>query len=167
MLLIKELLPNPTGSDEEGEWIRLINDGTDQVDASNLYLADESGKSYSLSSVGIVGPRETIELQRLTTKIALNNNGDTIFLRDVGGETRDELSYGVVKEGEIITATKFLPKPPAREETASILDSGFSGIDYTPTIAPVLVGIVAAAIAACLTWFVAERLFQKDDEDLY
>ncbi|MDP2726009.1 MAG: lamin tail domain-containing protein [Dehalococcoidia bacterium] len=168
MILIKELLPNPTGSDEQGEWIRLINDSGESASTKGLTIADESGKTFSLSAIGPIAPGETIELGRSLTKIALNNDGDTIFLRTANGEVVDELTYSKnMSEGEIVTADKFMVEAPVAANSLSSGQAGFGTIDYSPGLAPVAVGLALALVAGALAWYVAGKINPEEDEKIY
>lgn len=157
MILIKELLPNPFGDDAQGEWIRLINTGVTEASPNGLSLTDAGGKTFYLSSVGVMSPGETIELSRTMTDIALNNDGDTVSLRDVQGKALDQLSYvSGVGEEEIVTAQSFIEEPPTRDS----LKEGamrFGKINYQPGVAPILVGILMALVSGVVVWFVTRR----------
>ena len=48
-IVINELLPNPSGSDDQ-EWIELFNKSNEDVDLSSWILRDESGKDYVISA---------------------------------------------------------------------------------------------------------------------
>ncbi|MDP3953280.1 MAG: lamin tail domain-containing protein [bacterium] len=168
MILIKELLPNPTGSDEKGEWIRLINDGDESASSKGLSLADESGKTFSLSAVEPIAPGETVELGRPLTKITLNNDGDTVFLRASNGEVIDELTYARnISEGEIVTADKFIPQAPAAANSLPSRQAGFGATDYSPGLAPVAVGLMLALVAGALAWYVVGKIYQEENEKIY
>lgn len=112
-----------------------------------------------------MAPGETVELSRVLTGIALNNNGDTVFLTDEKDQKLDELRYNSVSEGEIITASRFAPEPAQRTETA-LVEAGFGTINYVPGITPVLVGATLAFTAALFTWFLVKNLFPTDEEEL-
>ena len=157
MIFIKELLPNPLGDDAQGEWIRLINTGDTEANLNGLSLADASGKTFYLNNIGAVSPGETIELSRTMTDIALNNDGDTVSLRDAQGKTLDQLSYASgVSEEEIVTAQSFIEEPPTRDALKEGA-MGFGRINYQPGIAPILVGILMALVSGVLVWFAARR----------
>lgn len=168
MILIKELLPNPAGSDEQGEWIRLINDGAESASTNGLSIADESGKTFSLSAVGPIAPGETVELGRPLTKITLNNDGDTIFLRALSGEVIDELIYSTnISEGEVVTADKFIPEVPAATKPPQSGQADFGTTDYSPGIAPAAIGVALALVAGALAWYVAGKIRQEENEKIY
>lgn len=157
MILIKELLPNPLGDDAQNEWIRLINTSDKELSLNGLSLGDAGGKTFSLNNVGIISPKETVELPRTLTNIALNNDGDTVFLRNLQGEILDQLSYtSNISEEEIVTAESFIEEPPQRE---SLRENtlGFGEINYQPGITPILIGILIALISGILVWFAAKR----------
>lgn len=164
MIFIKELLPNPSGDDGDNEWIRLINESDAQVAVSNLMIKDESGKIFSLSGIGTIAPGETIELRRSTTKIALNNDGDTVYLIDTNGELIDELSYAQsVVEEEIIVANRFITETPPREvfEGSAM---GLGRIDYAPGATPIVVGLSIAIVAGLIVRFVIKKIFTNENQ---
>lgn len=98
MVLISEFLPNPAGKDADGEWIELFNSGTEPVDLSGWVLKDASGKSFSLDGYRIA-PAEYLVLNSKTTKIGLNNGGETLFLYR-SGDRKDQAEFsGTAGEG--------------------------------------------------------------------
>jgi hypothetical protein len=100
-MIIKEFLPNPVGNDKEGEYIKLLNDGSLRVNLSGWSVKDASGKIFKLS--GFLDAGEELILPYSQTKIVLNNNGERVLLYDASGNLVDELSYsGQAKEGELI-----------------------------------------------------------------
>lgn len=156
MLYIKEILPNPTGPEAEGEWIRIINDGEEAVNPGDLHIVDNSGSAFYLNSIGSISPGETIELPRSTTDIALNNNGDTLKLISSNGDVVDELSYTSTIEGEVITAQRFIPEIPDAH-TLQANAASIGSIDITPGLSPLLVGILVATLAAGLSWYLVNK----------
>ncbi len=157
MILIKELLPNPSGDDTQNEWIRLINVGDTETSLDGLSLVDDGGKVFSLNSVGTLSAGETIELSRPTTGITLNNDGDTISIRNLEGDTLDQLSYSSnIGEDEMVIAERFIAKPMARENMeASALNLG--KIEYQTGITPLLIGVAIALASSMLIWFIAHK----------
>ena len=157
MIFIKELFPNPSGDDTQSEWIRLINAGDTEINPNGLSLVDSGGKAFNLNGVGAIPPGETIELGRALTGIALNNDGDTIFLRNSQNETLDQLSYtSNISEEEIVTAESFIEEPPQRGSLGeNALE--FGRIDYQPGVMPVLIGTSIALISSALVWFVIRK----------
>ncbi len=101
-MLISEFLPNPAGKDTEGEWIKLFNDGQEMVDLAGWQIKDASGKTFTLKNQRI-GPSEYLTLDYKTTKIALNNNGETLFLYDQDGRLVDKADFtGNASEDKIL-----------------------------------------------------------------
>lgn len=100
-MIIKEFLPNPVGSDQRGEYIKIFNDSRQAVLLNGWSLKDASGKTYQLSGSLLAG--QELVLPYSQTRIPLNNNGETIFLYDSFGKLADQLSYsGMAKEGQVI-----------------------------------------------------------------
>ncbi|NCN52978.1 lamin tail domain-containing protein [Candidatus Wolfebacteria bacterium] len=101
-MIIQEFLPNPVGSDTDGEYIKLLNDGSSKINFSGWIIKDTSGKTFRLS--GFLDAGQELVLPYSQTKIALNNNGEQVLLYNAGGNLVDELNYsGQAKEGELIT----------------------------------------------------------------
>ena len=91
MLLIKEFLPDPVGSDTDAEYITIVNRGEEAVDLTGMKIADLTGKSFNL--LGVLSPNEEIQVFSKVTKIRLNNSGEVVFLYNSLGEEIDQLSY--------------------------------------------------------------------------
>lgn len=100
---ISELLPNPAGSDTAGEWIELHNVGDAPQLLEGWALKDASGKTY-LFHLESVPARGFLVLPYSTTKISLNNSGDTIFLYDASGALADSFSYAQTMKDDVALA---------------------------------------------------------------
>ena len=99
MILINEFLPNPSGSDAEGEWLELWNDGDVAVDLSGWRVATESGKSFYLS--GKIPAKGYLVVPRKISKLTLRNGDGGIYLYDKNGGNAGSVSfYGVAPEGK-------------------------------------------------------------------
>ncbi len=98
---ISELLPNPEGKDEEGEWIEICNMSNEVVDISGWKLDDEEGGSspFVFPEHSFMAPNSYLVFRRSVTKIALNNNSDQTRLLYPAGEIADEVSYEDAKSG--------------------------------------------------------------------
>lgn len=110
MIIIKEFLPNPLGNDKDGEYIKIFNDGNQQVSIAGWRVKNLSGKTYNLS--GELGAQKELVLPYLKTKIALSNNGETVFLYNEKGILIDKLGYAGgtgLKIGEIVRKNQQLP----------------------------------------------------------
>lgn len=99
-MIISEFLPNPIGKDTEGEWIKLFNDGDVAVNLNGWQIKDASGKTFSFYNLEI-DPGKYLTLDYKTTKISLNNNGETLFLYDSKGSLIDKAEFiGLAPEGK-------------------------------------------------------------------
>lgn len=96
-LSISEILPNPDGSDAIGEFIELVNNGSNQVNLEGYLLTDGSTR-YSLPYLE-VGSGEYAVFYRDKTKIALNNSGDSVSLFTPNNELIASVSYTQAGEG--------------------------------------------------------------------
>ena len=98
-LIINEFLPNPTGPDNEGEWIELYNNSDADVDLTNWRLEDASGQKYVFKDE-IIKKKDFLVLTYNKTKISLNNNGETLTLYSPQNEIAFKITYsGNAKEG--------------------------------------------------------------------
>ncbi|KKU73972.1 MAG: Endonuclease/exonuclease/phosphatase [Parcubacteria group bacterium GW2011_GWA2_47_26] len=98
-LILNELLPNPTGSDDR-EFIELFWKGEQPLNLQN-FLINDSGKASRPTRLPniIVQPKSFIGLARAVTKISLNNSGDSVELLEPTGTTLDEIEYESSMEG--------------------------------------------------------------------
>ena len=100
---IKSLLPNPAGNESQNEEVTLINLGTQSVSLSGWKLRDLKGKTWTLSSLGMLSSNEQKTIKRSGQEMALNNDGDTVDLIDPNGKVVHTVTYARAEEGEIIT----------------------------------------------------------------
>lgn len=108
MVQIKEFLPNPAGKEQDGEYIKLFNNANQDISLKGWFIKDRSGKKFDLSNQKIKGNGE-LTLNYSTTKISLNNNGETLFLYDNSSSLTDQLDYtGTALEGRIISKVQIL-----------------------------------------------------------
>jgi Lamin Tail Domain len=92
MIIINELVPDPDGSDEEGEYIELFNNDAQDVDLDGWSIEDSSGKEYILS--GVVLSNDYTTIYRLDSKITLNNSsGDLVKLFNPASIIVDQIEY--------------------------------------------------------------------------
>jgi DNA/RNA endonuclease YhcR with UshA esterase domain len=95
---LSELLPNPIGTDADGEFIELENTASDPVDLTGWTLTDASGTKFQLK--GNIGAGSFLAIPFSETKITLNNSAESITLMDPNLQTHDEISYADAPEGE-------------------------------------------------------------------
>jgi len=99
---ISEILPNPVGSDTEGEWIELYNSSTStDINIGGFYLDDNDGGSrpYKIPSNTIIKAGSFILFDRNKTKLALNNDYDAVRILDKNQEELLNIEYENGKEG--------------------------------------------------------------------
>ncbi len=77
--LITELLPNPDGDEEEGEWIEVRNVSGRDLPLCGWSIEDTSGKRFDLRHLRLPLD-ETMLFPRTRTDIALNNDKDILRL---------------------------------------------------------------------------------------
>ncbi|MBI2033923.1 MAG: lamin tail domain-containing protein [Candidatus Liptonbacteria bacterium] len=80
MVVINEWLPNPFGSDEDGEWIEILNSGGEKINLSGLYVENKKGQKYFLK--GELEGNKFLVLKRKETRIVLTNQDEKISLYD-------------------------------------------------------------------------------------
>ncbi len=99
-MIINEFLPNPVGKDTDGEWIELFNNSQEVIALDGWRIKDTSGKIFIFKNQEI-NPGEYLVLDYKTTKISLNNNGETIFLYNQKGDLIDRAEFvGPAPEGK-------------------------------------------------------------------
>lgn len=78
-IIINEILPNPEGSDSEGEFIELKNIGSNPVNVAGWQLGDSSSARYTISNEDIkltsIEAGKLLVIYREASGIALNNSG--------------------------------------------------------------------------------------------
>ncbi len=100
MVIISEFLPNPAGKDADGEFIELFNNEGAPINLSGWKIKDSSNKTFAFINKKI-GAEEYLVLDYKTSKITLNNNGETLFLYDNSGGLVDKAEYmGTAEAGQ-------------------------------------------------------------------
>lgn len=103
MVLINEWLPNPIGSDADGEWIELWNGGEAAVNLRGWSLKTASGKKFVLGNREI-GENDYLLLRRSESKLTLKNQDGAVILYDEAGRLAHEASFlGSAPEGKSIS----------------------------------------------------------------
>lgn len=98
------LYPNTSGSDEKEEYITLKNTSTEHISLKDWKLVDATNKGYTFSDETI-DAGSTLELSRTTTKIALNNTGDTVQLIAPDETIVEEVVFGKATQGQTYDKT--------------------------------------------------------------
>lgn len=131
-LIINEILPNPEGSDSEGEWIEIKNSGAEKVNLLDWTVDDIEGgsKPYRFVSDIWLNPNEFYVLERLESGLALNNSNESVRLFDNFEELIEEIEYEKAIEGKSFSRGengKFFwtsVLTPGEENVISVSDSG-------------------------------------------
>jgi PKD repeat protein len=102
-LTVNEWLADPVGPDTEGEFIELKNNGSSAVDLGGWQLDDGTGGSapYTIPPGTMLRPGALVSFNRVETKVALNNTGDSVRLLAPDKTIKASASYGKeAKEGQ-------------------------------------------------------------------
>jgi hypothetical protein len=127
-IVINEFMANPSGKDEEEEWIEVYNDADSITDISGWQLDDvASGSSaFVFPENTLIAPKSYLVFSRQVTKIALNNDKDSVRLLMPNGTVFQEINY---------------EKPPQGKSSART-DEGFVWSQPTPGL-PNIIGLTA------------------------
>lgn len=101
-VVVNEILPNPVGRDEEGEFLELWNSGTATAQLSGYKVDDAEGGStpYVIPNSTTLAPKAYLLFRRPETKLAFNNDADRGRLLRPDGSLVHELVYDSVPKGE-------------------------------------------------------------------
>lgn len=100
-VVLSEFFPNPYGEESDGEWIELWNSGEERVSLCGWQLDDEEGGSKPyIFGEEYIEPGSFLLLPRSQTKVALNNDADTVRLFAGSGNLVTQTTYGKGVEGE-------------------------------------------------------------------
>ena len=91
-IVVVAVLSDPEGSDYQDETITLKNKGTVTVSLEGWVLEDTDAHQLTLTSLSI-GPDASLIIERRGRALSLNNDGDTVRLRDPQGTVRSERTY--------------------------------------------------------------------------
>lgn len=92
-VMFSSILPNP---ESEDEWVELFNNSSGDVDLDGFTIIDKTGKTYTMTDIVI---RAQEKLKIYPKNVSLNNEGDTISLRDKNLNRIDIIIYGESKKG--------------------------------------------------------------------
>lgn len=102
-LIINEMYPNPTGSDDQ-EFIEIKNTGTVSVTLTDWQLTDNHGGRY-VFALGdapnlTLSPGDILAVSRAVTHLALLNEGATISLKMPTNSVMNKITYDTATEGQ-------------------------------------------------------------------
>ncbi len=174
MVYINEWLPNPTGSDADGEWIELFNSGNASQDISGWKLTSGAKGKFIFPKTTIEGG-EYLVVYRKISKLTLRNTDETVSLYDRSGNLVDSSSYvGTAPEGKSFSRTgsedpvrSFLfaaPTPGAANKTSGAIiliensypvgtpfNTGISGSEI------IFLALGAGTVVASLVFYIAKK----------
>ena len=95
---ISEVLPDPSGRDEEGEWVEIQSRVDYPIDLYNWQIDDEIGGSspYKIPDHTILDPYGYLSFNRVISNIAFNNDKDSVYIYLPDGSVVDYISYTAV-----------------------------------------------------------------------
>jgi len=101
-IAINEFLPNPSGKDEEEEWIEVYNDSDSITDISGWQIddADNGSAPFTFPQNTLLAPKSYAVFSRQITGIALNNDKDSVRLLLPGGTVFEEIKYENPPQGK-------------------------------------------------------------------
>lgn len=102
-IVINRFLPNSSGSDTTDEFIELKNTGPSSVDLTSWQLDDAEGGSppYRIPAGVTLAAVAVRSFMAAETKLALNNNGDSVRLFSPDGKIRSQFSYEKTTKGQV------------------------------------------------------------------
>ena len=106
-VVINEFLPDPSSDNDATEWIELYNTGPDGVDLAGWKLDDIDGGTspYEIASGSSIASSAFLVFEKAESRIALNNDGDTVRLLNSEGSVVDSYSYGSTSQDVSIGRT--------------------------------------------------------------
>jgi hypothetical protein len=101
-ITINEFMPNPSGKDEEAEWVEIYNDSEGIADISGWQLDDgeKGSSSFIFPQNTLIAPKSYLVFSRQITGIALNNDKDTIRLLLPENVIFQEVNYEKPPQGK-------------------------------------------------------------------
>jgi hypothetical protein len=101
-IAINEFMPNPSGKDEESEWIEIYNDSDGIADISGWQLDDseEGSTPFVFPPNTLIAPKSYLVFSRQITGIALNNDKDVVRLLMPENVVFQEINYEKPPQGK-------------------------------------------------------------------
>ncbi len=92
-VVISEILPNPTGTDNSNEWIEINNKTASPISLGGWRISNGSGKTFLFPFDTTIPANGYIILTDQETKIMLKNSADQIEIIDPMGQIQNAISY--------------------------------------------------------------------------
>ncbi len=123
---LSELYPAPVAGQEE--FIELYNPNDQAISVNGLKLTDASGKTFTISEATIestsVAAHSYLVLPYSTTKIILNNSGDTVIITNESGAILDQTTYASALSGFSWSRHIGITDPETRWDWTSLVTQG-------------------------------------------
>ncbi|MFA5020841.1 MAG: lamin tail domain-containing protein [Patescibacteria group bacterium] len=164
-VIINELFNNPIGSDNDNEFIELLNISTSTVDLTGFVLADASNAKHLIKSsttattTNLIRPGGYFVFYRSDSDIALNNTGaESVNLYSPAlqpldrveylGENKEGISYSRTESGKWRWVKTPTPGTANAEDELYPDEENPALLAELPANSPKLVGIVKAVTAS-------------------
>lgn len=108
-VIISEILPNPTGTDNGNEWIEINNKTSTPVSLAGWRITNGSGKTFLFPASTIIPANGYIILTDQETKITLKNSADQIEILDPLGQIQSAISYEEAPENTSFAEIATIP----------------------------------------------------------
>lgn len=96
-IIINEILPNPSGSDSNEEFIEIFNRSNAPVDLTGWQVKDNSTRRFTINSQSyqstVIAAYGYFVIYSQESALALNNDGDAVNLYQPDGNLLDSISY--------------------------------------------------------------------------
>jgi hypothetical protein len=127
-IIITEILPNPIGTDDSGEFIELYNNSAADVDLTGYKIGIAGGRSFEfgkfLNFTKELPAQNYFSLYRAQSNLVLDNNGGTIKLYAPNNSAAMQtLQYGAAPEGFSYCDTNYLDLKNADSLTKKFLNN--------------------------------------------
>lgn len=97
-IAISEVFPNPTGTDNGGEWIEIHNQAKMTIDLSGWKIKNAAGKTFTFPDSTFLPGQNYLVITDKITKIELKNTGDTVKILNPDGEVQDQIQFQTAPE---------------------------------------------------------------------
>lgn len=121
-VIISEILPNPTGTDNGNEWIEINNKTASPVSLGGWRITNGTGKTFLFSSNTIIPANGFIILTDQETKITLKNSADQIEILNPMGQIQNSINYEDAPENTSFAEISTIPLPEETKPQTSLLN---------------------------------------------
>ena len=169
MITLYEILPNPVGADSRNEWIKIYNSSGQDVNLFSWRIKDASGKTFVFQQKEI-GSNSFLTIPSKQTKIALNNNGDSLFLYDQNNNLIDRASYDfVVSEGTVLSRKDNLfvlgqnpilkeNQSPSKQTDKAQFTSQANALSHKPLTENLMIGVTIVFVLSLIFVIIIKKL---------